>query len=229
MPGRYSLLPDNLDDIDALGLPSPNELVWTTTMSYCNMYRLTYKMFMAAGIPVQRSVISNDLMATVLIPDDFDESSDPEDNGDTAGSTVKFLRFRKASHKIEEVVFKINPFAGPANADEVRAGLALWDSVETTTVNFMTGVSGLTDRVEQATIDLFNASDVDPMSMMYLYRDTCDRMVTIMSNGTVSFNNAFGFIASLNPSFYLNMKPVSENRSIYNSCRWRLEKLWEIF
>lgn len=207
VPGRNSLLSDDVDDdMDGLDVPSANEFLWTSTMSYCNVYRVTYKMFVAAGIPVKASVISNDLMATVLIPDDFDDSPDLEPG---VGPTVEFLRFRKASQLVEDFVFKIDPFGSPATADDVDTGLAVWDSIETATIDFMNGVSGLTDGVEQAMIDLTNQPNVDPMSMMYLYRDTCDRMIQIMSNGTLVFNRAFSFIANLNPSFHAKFNQVS--------------------
>jgi len=197
-------MPDNAYTIEHdLGIPSPYELLWTTTMSYCNVYRLTYKIFVGCGIPIpKQNIFSNDKIATSLIPTKLYDPSKK-----IYSTLLEFLRFRGASKEIEGFVFKAMNLQRIENIDDVKLGVVLWDSINDAMNKFMNDISILSNQVNKWIINFVirHNATVDPTTMMiFLYEKIFDETVVAISKSTIIFRNAFDYLITYNPKFEAN-------------------------
>lgn len=200
MPGRDSILPDNVDKINDLEVPSPYELLWTTTMSYCNVYFLVYNMFIGVGIPIKKLAFTKDDVAAIL-------SSNNIVNSETTvvDSPIDFLRFREASQIIEEYVFEIKKFKTIVDDDNINIGLNLWNSVQDTMNDFMNNISSLTEQISKMVAILKSQQkSVNPKVMRKLYTSVFDKMILIVSRSIISYQGAFKFLAKYNLEVNIN-------------------------
>lgn len=204
MPGRDLILPDNAYGIENdLGVRSPYELLWTTTVSYCNVYRLMYDIFIGCGIPIEKEMVfSDDIIATYLIPNHL---FDPAKT--VYVTLLEFLRFRDASEKIEGFVFKAMQLQQIKNTDAVELGLVLWKSINKAMSYFMNDVSILCAQVNNWIIKLddnTHNSKTDPAIMLFLYVNIFDKLAAAVSNNTIAYQNALDYLVSYNPKFETN-------------------------
>lgn len=197
-------MPDNAYQIKYdLGVPSPYELLWTTTMSYCNVYQLTYKIFVGCGIPIpKKNIFSDDQIATSLIPTNLYDPSKK-----IYSTLIEFLRFREASKQIERFVFKAMNLQRIKNIDDVQLGVVLWDSINNAMDKFLKDISILSNQVNKWIINfvVVHNSTVDPTTMMmFLYKKIFDKTVVAVSKNTIIFQNAFDYLITYNPKFEAN-------------------------
>lgn len=209
MPGRYSTLPDNINEIDNLGLPSPYQFLWTTTLAYSNVYFVTYKIFVGIGLPIKNLVFSKEEIASILIPENSVDSSETLDD-----MALEYLKFIDASQMVDTFVFKIKKFQTITNKDDIRTGLNLWKSIESEMANFMNNISIGTNYVYQnminSNITSQNISTVEPMSMIYIYKDIFDQTVDTVLSSIVPYREALNFVEKFNTESKLNNNEVSE-------------------
>lgn len=208
MPGRYSTLPDNIDEIDNLGLPSPYQFLWTTTLAYSNVYFVTYNIFVGIGLPIKTLVFSKEEIASILIPENSADSSEILDD-----MALEYLKFIDASQIVDTFVLKIKKFQKITNRDDIRTGLNLWNSIVSEMANFMNTISIATNHVYQNMINFnitsHNISTVEPMSMIYLYKDIFDQIVETVLSSTAAYREALNFVEKFNTELKLNNNEVS--------------------
>lgn len=208
MPGRYSTLPDNINEIDNLGLPSPNQFLWTTTLAYSNVYFMTYNIFVDIGLPIQNLVFSKEEIASILIPENSADSSEILDD-----MALEYLKFRNASQIVEKFVFKIKKYKTIMNSDDIKTGLNLWNSIKSEMANFMNNISIVTNYVYQYITNLNiisqTISTAEPMPMIYLYKNIFDQTIETVLSSTVVYREALNFVEKFNPESKLNNNKVS--------------------
>ncbi|VVC24949.1 Hypothetical protein CINCED_3A001039 [Cinara cedri] len=200
VPGQQTISPDNIQEINSLNLPSANELLWTTTLSYCNVYFLVHKILISVGVPLDSVVISNDELAAILIPDNPGESG--------SNSPLEFLRFIEASQYIDDFVFDTIGHINITDPD-INTGRKIWDSIEDSMIVFMENILLLTNQVNQMMHDinnelLINRTNMDKMTMIYLYIDIFDQTVDAVWNNSVPYKEAFNFFKTLNLESIMN-------------------------
>jgi len=209
------MLPNNILEIDNFGVPSPYEFLWITTVSYCNVYYLTYNMFIGVGVPIQEQIYSNDDIAGFLLPDNINEWSDET----VLDSSYKFLKLREASQIIESFVFEIKEFQNVTGTEDIITGLNLWKLIEDNMVDFMNNIFILSNQVNNVIKNMNilqkNVNTVDTSAMMDLYMDIFDNMIDIMKENIVPYRNAFNFLKKYNLKTYQN---VSTYLYIFCTC-----------
>lgn len=211
MPGRNLLLSDNFDKINDLDTPSANELLWTTTMSFCNVYFLTYKMFVGVGIPMKNIVYSNNEIEAILTPDNSEESE----------TSTEYLRFREASQIIENIVFEVKKFENITDNDNnMDTGLTLWHSIQDAMVEFMNHISSLIEEVRQNVdsleIQQEKENSVDPIAMRNLYINIFEQTITAVSKSTALYKESFNFLVKYDLKIKVNNNQVSKIQYICN-------------
>lgn len=196
MPGRYSVLPDNINEIDNLGIPSAYQLLWTTTLAYSNGYFVTHNIFVDAGLPIENVVFSKEEIASILIPVTSVDSSENLNN-----MALEYLKFRDASKMVEEFVFKVKKFQKITNSDDISRGLNLWNSIQREMANFMNSISIATNQIYQEMNNLGivsqNISTAEPMSMISLYTDIFDQTIDTVFSSTLAYREALNFLEKL--------------------------------
>ncbi|XP_026805964.1 uncharacterized protein LOC113549018 [Rhopalosiphum maidis] len=228
---RQCMIPSNILEVDTFDVPSPYEFLWITTMSYCNVYYLTYNMFIRVGVPVKKPNYSNDDIAAFLIPDNIDDWSDET----VLDLPYKFLKLREASQIIESFVFEIKEYQNVTGAEDKITGLKIWESVEDNFVNFMNNIYILSNQVNQVIYELNieqqTVYTTDSSTMMYLYLDIFDQMVDIMSESIVPYQNAFNFLEKYNSknNEEKNIKQELKNENNLNSQEYTRVKLVEVY
>lgn len=190
MTGRQCILPDNINEIDNLDVPSPYELLWTTTMSYCNVYRLTYKMLDGVGVPITDQVHANEEIASILIPNSAVNSEPKADD-----PPMQFLRFREASQDIEDFVFKCMVSKKAKKTNDKNTGLYLWSLIQESTVDFMNRINYLTNK-----LDIIQ-KPYDTDKMIGLYNDTFEQTVDAVLRSADSYAKTFTFLEKYNIKF----------------------------
>lgn len=212
MPGRHSISPDNVNGIEYnLDSPLPHELLWTTTMSYCNVYRLTHRIFVECGVPIKNRVFSNDEISANFIPDKLYNSPNVIYN-----TGLEFLRFRDASQVIEDFVFEVKNFQKITNLDDVKTGMVLWETINSAMVKFMRDISYITNKLNN---EMVIDSNINNTTMMKeLYSNTFNQIVYAVTNNIKSYQNAFNFLKTYNMDFVRNNDIwVSEFLNYYDS------------
>lgn len=198
MPGLRCLLPDNINEIDYLDVPSPYELLWTTTMSYSNVYHLVYKTLNGLGVPITNQFHSNEEIASILIPNNADiyeaTANDPP---------MQFLRFREASQDIEDFVFESMSFQNEMNTDGINTGLYLWSLIQESTIDFMNRINYLTNTLN--TMESPNTKQ----ETMALYNYIFEQTVNTVLRSTNSYIKSFNFLEKYNVKLKMNNIQVS--------------------
>lgn len=198
MPGRHSISPDNVNGIEYnLDSPLPHELLWTATMSYCNVYRLTHRIFVECGVPIKNRVFSNDEISANFIPDKLYNSPNVIYN-----TGLEFLRFRDASQVIEDFVFEVKDFQKITNLDDVKTGMVLWETINSAMVKFMRDISYITNKLNN---EMVIDSNINNTTMMKeLYSNTFNKIVYAVTNNIKTYQNAFNFLKTYNMDFVTN-------------------------
>lgn len=189
-------------------------------MSYCNVYRLIYRIFVECGVPIKNRVFSNDEISANFIPDKLYISPNVIYN-----TILEFLRFRDASQIIEDFVFEVQDFQKIQNIDDVKTGVVLWETVNSAMVKFMYDISYITNKLNNEMIIDSNINNTTKMKELYLI--TFNQIVFAVTNNIVPYQNAFNFLKTHNADFVTNNDVwVSEflnyhdSHSIYSFINW---------
>lgn len=195
MRGLYSI-PQTIKDINNVNVPSANELLWTTTLSYCNVYDLVYYMFISAGIPIQNLAIS-----------------DNDSLRDKVNIPLEFIKLREASTTINDFVFENINLQYVTNNEDINTGLKLWNSIEDASNEFLNSIAWLSNQINIEMLDMHiqqeSIDTADPLTMMYLYSKIFDQIIELVSKSTVHYKQAFIFLEKYNTEFKLSNKQVS--------------------
>lgn len=198
MPGLQCILPDNVNEINHLDMPSPYELLWTTTMAYSNVYHLTYKMLDGIGIPIKNQFHPNEEIASILIPGNADTyesaANDPP---------MQFLRFREASQDIEDLVFESISFQNEMNTDSINTGLNLWSLIQESMVDFKNRINYLTNKLNS--IQKTNTKE----GMKGVYNSIFEQTVNTVLRSTESYAQTLNFLEKYNIKLNVNNIQVS--------------------
>lgn len=178
-------------------------------MSYCNVYRLTFKMFVGCGVPLEEIDFSKDKKAA-LHPNVWNE----------------FIKFREASQIMEDFVFKVKNQKIITDFDDINTSVTLWSSIGDEMIEFMKTVSILSNSIDQRMSDLnVSQNDIttaDPAVMMSLYVDIFDQMVHLVSKSSMIYQRAFNLLKKYN----LETKDEQVSKSIILRM---LNKLFDLF
>lgn len=197
MSGRDSVLSQNVIDINSFNVPLANEFLCSSILSNYNLYEIVYNMFITVGIPIQKSVVSdNDLWISCK-----------------HSGSLDLLKLRESSNTINNFVFENVNLQYITNNDDINKGLKLWNSIELTMIDFLNSMNFLIKQVDKELLDMDIQQDsivsADPFIMMYLYSKNVNLTIELISNSTVFYKEAFILLEKYNTEFKLNNKQVS--------------------
>lgn len=191
MSGQHTVLPDNVHELNYLNIPSPNEFLCTTTMSYFNIYFMVHKMFISVGVPLDNSVISKDDIATILKTDNFSKSITSN------GLPSAFSRFIEATKFIDEFVYNTIELQN-ITENNIIVGKKIWNFIENSMIAFRGRISLLNNQVNQVMCDINNQNknetSGDKMVAINLYLDIFEQTVDAVCTNSVKYKEAFDFL-----------------------------------
>ncbi|XP_025412228.1 uncharacterized protein LOC112684783 [Sipha flava] len=177
-------------------------------MAYCNIYHLTYKMLIDAGLPISGSTYSNYDIASTLVPS-------AEVSDESHGPQLQFLRFREASQKIEDFVSKVDLLQNIIEDEDIKTAYTLWNTIQDEMFDFMNKMILLTSQVDDRFIELGiqlqHISNVNSLEMKKLYLDIFNETVNAVSFSTTSYIEVFNFLQKFSFEFQKENEQIKKN------------------
>lgn len=167
-------------------------------MAYSNIYHLTYKMLDGIGIPITNQFHPNEEIASILIPKNAV-------NNEAAANDPpsQFLRFRKASQDIEDLVFESVSFQNEINTDGRNTGLYLWSLIQESMVDFKDRINYLINKLNSV------RKPYTKQEIMGVYSDVFEQTVNTVLRSTESYAATFNFLEKYNIKLNMNNIQVS--------------------
>lgn len=168
-------------------------------------------MFIEAGVPVKKTVVTDDEIAGILMPEEMSETST-----ETATETVReFLRFRQASQRISKIILETNEFGMKiTDTGDVIEAYNMWRYIENEMIEFMSYVTYMSNEIRQELLKINeeqqnNPSDKDPFMTVFLYQSIVSQTIDAVSQSSDLYKDAFNLLEKYNPQFKLDDKRVS--------------------